>query len=73
MEVKLLADRESSLKYQTRCVRFFGSPETVGIAVGSIEGRVAIEYMDDLGFMSNGGEWVGSFLPSFVRSFVPRF
>jgi len=57
-EVELLADRESSLKYQTRCVRFFGSQEcgVVGIAVGSIEGRVAIEYMDDLGVKSNGGE-----------------
>ena len=58
VEVELLADRESSLKYQTRCVRFFGSQEcgVVGIAVGSIEGRVAIEYMDDLGVKSNGGE-----------------
>jgi hypothetical protein len=67
VEVELLADRESSLKYQTRCVRFFGSQESsvVGIAVGSIEGRVAIEYMDDLGVKSNGGEWWWCGLVSF--------
>jgi len=50
IEVKLLSDRESSLKYQTRCVKFF--PDTKGIAVGSIEGRVAIEYLDDIGISS---------------------
>ncbi|KAL7537673.1 hypothetical protein ACHAXR_009268 [Thalassiosira sp. AJA248-18] len=47
---KLLLDRESSLKYQTRCVKFF--PGAKGIAVGSIEGRVAIEYLDDIGISS---------------------
>jgi len=47
---KLLLERESSLKYQTRCVKFF--PDTKGIAVGSIEGRVAIEYLDDIGISS---------------------
>ena len=50
---KLLVDRESSLKYQTRVVKFF--PDGKGIAVGSIEGRVAIEYLDDIGISS--GEW----------------
>jgi len=35
-------DRESSLKYQTRCVRTF--PDGQGYALASIEGRVAIEY-----------------------------
>jgi len=39
-----LLDRESSLKYQTRCLRCF--PDDLGFAVGSIEGRVAIEYFD---------------------------
>eukprot|EP00804_Cyclotella_cryptica_P014494 CCRYP_004814-RA/>CCRYP_004814-RA protein AED:0.07 eAED:0.07 QI:379/1/1/1/1/1/2/381/355 len=48
--VKVMLDRESSLKYQTRCVRFF--PNGVGLAVGSIEGRVAIEYLDDVGIAS---------------------
>ncbi|KAL7520722.1 hypothetical protein ACHAWX_005430 [Stephanocyclus meneghinianus] len=48
--VKIMLDRESSLKYQTRCVRFF--PNGVGLAVGSIEGRVAIEYLDDVGIAS---------------------
>lgn len=47
---KLLSERESSLKYQTRCVKFF--PDGTGIAVGSIEGRVAIEYLDDIGISS---------------------
>lgn len=48
--IQLLMDRESSLKYQTRCIQFFGtSTSTHGVAVGSIEGRVAIEYMDDMG------------------------
>ncbi|XP_065184635.1 mitotic checkpoint protein BUB3-like [Sycon ciliatum] len=36
--------RESSLKFQTRCLETF--PNKQGYALGSIEGRVAIEYMD---------------------------
>lgn len=36
-------NRESSLKYQTRAVRFF--PDGAGLALSSIEGRVAIEYL----------------------------
>ena len=47
---KLLLDRESSLKYQTRVIKFF--PNMSGIALGSIEGRVAIEYLDDIGIKS---------------------
>ena len=43
-------DRESSLKYQTRVVRFF--PDASAIAVGSIEGRVAIEFLDEIGVKS---------------------
>lgn len=50
VSAELLADRESSLKYQTRCIKFF--PDTTGVAVGSIEGRVAIEYLDDIGIKS---------------------
>lgn len=37
----LLMDRESPLKYQTRCVSCF--PNGGGVALGSVEGRVAIE------------------------------
>lgn len=37
-------DRESSLKFQTRCVRFF--PDGHGFCVGSIEGRVGVEFLD---------------------------
>lgn len=47
---KLVLDRESSLKFQTRVVRFF--PDGTGLALGSIEGRVAIEYMDEIGIKS---------------------
>ena len=36
--------RMSSLKFQTRCVRVF--PDQMGYAVGSVEGRVAVEYFD---------------------------
>ena len=36
--------RDSSLKAQTRCVRAF--PDATGFAVSSVEGRVAIEYLD---------------------------
>eukprot|EP00551_Chaetoceros_affinis_P006818 CAMPEP_0203678898 /NCGR_PEP_ID=MMETSP0090-20130426/33672_1 /ASSEMBLY_ACC=CAM_ASM_001088 /TAXON_ID=426623 /ORGANISM="Chaetoceros affinis, Strain CCMP159" /LENGTH=405 /DNA_ID=CAMNT_0050546341 /DNA_START=63 /DNA_END=1280 /DNA_ORIENTATION=- len=51
--VELTLDRESTLKYQTRVCRFF--PNGTGIAVGSIEGRVAIEFLDDLGIASPNG------------------
>jgi len=40
-----LEQRESSLKYQTRCIRCF--TDRTGYALGSIEGRVAVEYFDD--------------------------
>ena len=36
--------RESSLKYQTRCLRTF--PNKSGYVLSSIEGRVAVEYLD---------------------------
>ncbi|XP_042909257.1 mitotic checkpoint protein BUB3 [Parasteatoda tepidariorum] len=36
--------RESSLKYQTRCIRCF--PNQQGFVLSSIEGRVAVEYFD---------------------------
>jgi cell cycle arrest protein BUB3 len=40
----LIAARESTLKHQTRCVRAF--PDGAGWATASIEGRIAIEYVD---------------------------
>jgi cell cycle arrest protein BUB3 len=40
-----VARRESSLKYQTRCIRIFPSKE--GYVMSSIEGRVAVEYFDN--------------------------
>ena len=36
--------KESPLKYQTRCVSVF--PDISGFAIGSIEGRVGIQYID---------------------------
>jgi WD40 repeat protein len=48
----MVLERESSLKYQTRCVRFF--PDGNAIAVGSVEGRVAVEFLDELGLPTGG-------------------
>lgn len=45
---KSILTRDSSLKYQTRCIKFF-QPYSYGVAIGSIEGRVAIEYLSDVG------------------------
>ncbi|KAJ7519864.1 hypothetical protein O6H91_20G058900 [Diphasiastrum complanatum] len=42
--------RESSLKYQTRCVRCY--PNGTGYALSSVEGRVAMEFFD----MSEAGQ-----------------
>lgn len=47
---ELILDRESYLKYQTRTVKFF--PDGNAIALGSIEGRVAVEYLDEIGLDS---------------------
>ena len=41
----IVLNRESSLKYQSRTCRFF--PSGNGLAIGSIEGRVAIEFLND--------------------------
>jgi len=49
-KLDLVLNRESSLKYQTRCVKFF--PKGVGLALGSIEGRVAVEFLEDLGIQA---------------------
>jgi mRNA export factor len=38
-------DIESPLKFQTRCVTAF--PDTTGYLVGSIEGRVAVQHVED--------------------------
>jgi cell cycle arrest protein BUB3 len=48
----MILERESSLKYQTRCVRFF--PDGAAITLGSVEGRVAVEFLEELN-MSTGG------------------
>ena len=44
MNMTMPETRESSLKYQTRCIRCF--PNKQGFVVSSIEGRVAVEYFD---------------------------
>ena len=46
-------DAESSQKHQTRCVKFF--PDGQNIAVGSVEGRVAVESVPAVG-SGNGGD-----------------
>lgn len=48
--LEMVLKRESSLKYQTRCVKFF--PKGVGFALGSIEGRVGVEFLEELGIPS---------------------
>jgi cell cycle arrest protein BUB3 len=44
---QMALERESSLKFQTRAVKFF--PEGKGIVLGSIEGRVGVEFLAELG------------------------
>ena len=36
---------ESPLKYQTRCISCF--PDTTGYLIGSIEGRVAVQHVEE--------------------------
>jgi len=43
----IVVDRESSLKFQTRCIAFF--PGRGGFALGSVEGRVGVEFLEELG------------------------
>jgi cell cycle arrest protein BUB3 len=45
-ELESVMERESSLKFQTRCIRFF--PDGHGFCLGSIEGRVGVEFLDAL-------------------------
>ncbi|KAG7344351.1 WD repeat-containing protein [Nitzschia inconspicua] len=45
-------ERESSLKFQTRCVKFF--PAGHAFCIGSIEGRVGVEYLEELGIPTDG-------------------
>ena len=49
---KIVLNRESSLKFQSRVCRFF--PDGIGLAIGSIEGRVGIEFLNELSVSSNG-------------------
>jgi cell cycle arrest protein BUB3 len=52
---ELVLDRESSMKYQTRTVRFF--PDGSGVAHGSVEGRVALENLEELGIPAKGKKY----------------
>jgi hypothetical protein len=58
--------RESSLKYQTRCVRAY--PDGGGYALSSVEGRIAMEFFSEADqvsmtqdsrhlYSSDGGAW----------------
>jgi WD40 repeat protein len=55
IHAELVLDRESSLKYQTRCLRFF--PDGGAIAVGSVEGRAGVEYLEELGREAKGKKY----------------
>jgi cell cycle arrest protein BUB3 len=75
---EMVLDRESSLKYQTRSLRFF--PDGEAIVVGSVEGRVAVEYLDELGLPAKGKKYAfkchrsGDIVyPVNVIEFHPRF
>jgi len=46
LQPQVVLDRESSLKFQTRSIRFF--PDGRGFALGSVEGRVGVEVLEDL-------------------------
>mmetsp|Transcript_21661 Transcript_21661/g.51165 ORF Transcript_21661/g.51165 Transcript_21661/m.51165 type:complete len:427 (-) Transcript_21661:107-1387(-) len=58
MDVKLesMLERESSLKFQTRAVQYFHGTGN-SFCISSIEGRVGVEYLDDLvvGSSADGG------------------
>lgn len=43
---EMVLDRESSLKFQTRCIKFF--PDGNAVTFGSVEGRVSVEYLEEL-------------------------
>lgn len=53
-ETAMVLERESSLKYQTRVIRYF--PDGAAIALGSVEGRVAVEYLEELDQPTSGGK-----------------
>ena len=61
--------RESSLKFQTRCLRCFTDGQ--GYALGSVEGRVAME-MFDLGEQAQVGGWCSGWLAQWVGGWVGR-
>ena len=41
---------ESPLKHQTRCITIF--PDAEGYLLGSIEGRVAVQHVEEVSFLS---------------------
>lgn len=55
MAANIVLERESSLKYQLRSIKFF--PDGNGVAVGSIEGRVSIEHLEELGMTPTGSKY----------------
>jgi len=55
MTAEISLQREAALKYQLRCVRF--SPDGNGVALGSIEGRVSIEHLEELGLTPTGTKY----------------
>uniref|UniRef100_A0A7S4AS35 Anaphase-promoting complex subunit 4 WD40 domain-containing protein n=1 Tax=Pseudo-nitzschia australis TaxID=44445 RepID=A0A7S4AS35_9STRA len=45
-QLNSILERDSSLKFQTRCVRYF--PDGHGFCLGSIEGRVGVEFLEEI-------------------------
>jgi cell cycle arrest protein BUB3 len=55
MTANTALERESPLKYQLRSIKFF--PDGKGVAVGSIEGRVSLEHLEELGLSPPGSKY----------------
>ena len=75
---KVVLERESSLKYQSRCVAFLGDGS--GFALGSIEGRVAVEFLEELGIPTDRKKYAfkchrlhDTVYPVNAITFHPRF
>jgi cell cycle arrest protein BUB3 len=47
--------RQSALNHQLRAIKFF--PDGRGVAIASIEGRVSIEHLEELGLPPSGAKY----------------
>lgn len=65
-----VAELRSSLNYQTRCISIF--EDTQGFAMGSIEGRISLEYFQELP-IKKAAQNSGTAVKQQLRSFVFKF